>query len=77
MTRRDIFKLFGGASALPAVKAVESLQVSPKDTIVLKLEHRLSGKDFERIFALMKEKFPNQRVLILDKHVEIKVVRAS
>lgn len=40
MNRRDIFKLFAGSAAMPAVKSVENLKVEKDDIVVLKFPHR-------------------------------------
>lgn len=42
MNRRDVFKLFAGSAAIPAVKSVESLRVEKDDTVVLKFPGRLT-----------------------------------
>jgi len=70
MNRRDIFKLFGGVTALPAVKAVETLRLEPNDTLVLKFDLYLTTRD--RISESMKKKFPNRKVLILEMALTFK-----
>ena len=76
MTRRDIFKMFAGVAGIPAVKSVETLDVKKDDTIVLKFEEHLRPSAVGFIRDTMAEKFPGQKVMILDNGASVEVLRA-
>lgn len=77
MNRRDIFKLFGGAAAIPAVKSVEMLEMKPEDVLVVKCKRHISEEDAARIKALCDAKLPSRTVMVIDDTVDLEVLRKS
>lgn len=75
MNRRDLLKAFAGVSALPMVKNVEVLRLAPQDTIVITCDVELCEAEHDALAQTMRRLFSGQRMLVLDKGFDIKVVR--
>lgn len=79
MNRRDVFKIFGGSAAIPAVQSVEQLKVESGDTLVLKFKQRLTQENHEQIRRTfnnsLSERFPDLRLIILDNGADIQVLK--
>lgn len=74
MNRRDLFKMFSGVAGIPAVAAIEKLELKPGDTIVLKFKDHLPQYAAARIDDVMAQKFPGHKILILDNGADINIV---
>lgn len=80
ITRRDVLKLLGVTAALPAVKSVEQLKLEPDDCIVITYDELLSDANVKVIrqsFEACGERFKNVPIIILDKGMDIKVLRKN
>lgn len=77
VNRRDIFKLFGGAAAIPAVKSVEMLEMKPDDVLVVKVNEHISQEAAERLRALCEIKLPGRTIMVIDKSVDLEVLRKA
>lgn len=77
MNRRDIFKLFGGAAAIPAVKSVEMLEMKPDDVLIVKVKASISQKTATEIQALCKSRLPGREVMVVDETIDFTVLRGE
>lgn len=75
MNRRELLKAFAGVSALPMVKNVEALRLSPQDVLVITCNRDLSEDEHDSLRATLRNLFPYQKVLVLDSGLDVKVVR--
>lgn len=53
---------------------LQVLRLRPGDVIVLRTETMLSDSKYEHIKAIMKEKFPDHEVMILENGLNIGVI---
>ncbi len=77
MNRRDIFKLFGGAAAIPVVKSVEMLEMKSDDVLVVKVDGHISHETAEHLRALCEAKLPGRTVIVIDETISLEVLRSK
>ena len=59
----------------PIFPAVELLRLRPGDRLLLHSPHRLSPSDTRRIYAQLRERYPDHEVLIVDGGNRLSVLR--
>lgn len=78
MNRRDIFRFFGGAAAIPTVRSIELLEIEKEDTLIVSVDCEISGDTAEFLRGQMAQKFPEvKRVVVLSKGLSLKVLRSQ
>jgi hypothetical protein len=56
------------------LKDMQVLRLRPGDVIVLRSKRPISGPEYEIIKAVMTERFPNNRTMILEDGMDIGVI---
>lgn len=54
---------------------VEVLRLCPGDTVVLRVDVRLNAQQRHQLAGLLRNRFPNNPVLVLDAGAELSIVR--
>jgi hypothetical protein len=78
MKRRELIRLLGGSIAgIPAVRAVERLDLKPRDTLVLKYNGFLKEEARARLMTELKKEFPSVRIMVLENGMDVAVIRSE
>lgn len=72
LNRRELLQAI---AALPAIKSIEVAKLDPKDTVIVSAMGRLSQTEMENIQVGLNAVWPNNRIIVLDDGMSIKVVR--
>ena len=72
MNRRDAI---AALTSLP-IAAVGRLEVRPESVIVVEAEGKLSAEAHARLLATVRAVWPNQRVIVCDQGIRLRVVDA-
>lgn len=74
MSRRDVFKFFGGAAGLPAVESVKRLEAGPEDIIVVKLVGSASSSMLHEVKDMLVTNYPDRKFLVHDSKIDISMI---
>lgn len=76
MNRRDIFKLFGGAAALPAVKSVETLVLKKDETLIATVDRNTPQDQLDKIAYQLRQALPEgTRLIVVGDDVTFRAIR--
>lgn len=70
-------KIVDRAREIPEVESVEVARLRPGDVVVLTAKERLSSTAIEWIQKFAKDVFPNNKVIVLDNGMTMKIARAD
>jgi hypothetical protein len=73
MNRREAI---AALTALPAVTRISRADLTPTDVIVIECDGFVSADQAERMTHTLREIWPNQRVVVLECGVRMKVVES-
>ena len=63
--------------ALPEVALISVARVKPTDVIVVECDDHICLETAARIKASMREVWPDQKIVVLDKNLKLKVVEGA
>lgn len=74
MNRREAI---AALTSLPGLASVSVASLQPGDVIVAECDGRMSPKHMEHVRAKLSSVWPNQKVVICDEGLRLKVVRPA
>jgi hypothetical protein len=60
--------------SLPSVTRIQSVPANADDVIVVEVDHAISIETQERIKAHLQKVWPDRKIVVLDKSIQIKLV---
>ena len=63
--------------SLPEVTRISVARVKPSDVLVIESEGYMTQETRERIKATMSQVWPNQKTIVLDKSLRLKVIEGK
>lgn len=61
---------------IPEIAAVEVASLKPGNVIVISAQRRVSSESAGRIYALLKTIWPNNKVIVIEEGITMKVVQS-
>ena len=74
MNRREAM---AALMALPATARISRAVVKPTDVIVIESDEILSANQILNLTTTLQQVWPQQKILVLDRHLRLKIVDGS